>query len=97
MHKSFKKRNQELSYAGIRGPVWLRYAFLLRKKILNYLKIYTYFLYRMNDIKVFKTISKDKCYPTLQDALAYQNNLTEMDEKNREMKKKSYRSSSNFV
>lgn len=51
----------------------------------------------MNDIKVFKTISKDKCYPTLQDALAYQNSQTEMDEKNREMKKKSYRSSSNFV
>ena len=52
----------------------------------------------MNDIKVFKTISKDKCYPTLQDALAYQNNQTaEMDEKNREMNKKSYRSSSNFV
>ena len=53
--------------------------------------------FRMNDIKVFKTISKDKCYPTLQDALAYQNSQTEMDEKNREMKKKSYRSSSNFV
>ena len=50
----------------------------------------------MNDIKVFKTISKDKCYPTLEDALAYQNQ-TEMDEKNREMNKKSYRSSSNFV
>ena len=96
MHKSFKKRNKDLSYAGIRGPVWLRYAFLLGKTILNYLKIYTYFLYRMNDIKVFKTISKDKCYPTLEDALAYQNQ-TEMDEKNREMNKKSYRSSSNFV
>ena len=67
------------------------------KTIIIFKKNIKNFSYRMNDIKVFKTISKDKCYPTLQDALAYQNNLTEMDEKNREMKKKSYRSSSNFV
>ena len=68
------------------------------KTIIIFKKNIKNFSYRMNDIKVFKTISKDKCYPTLQDALAYQNNQTaEMDEKNREMKKKSYRSSSNFV
>ena len=65
--------------------------------VLLFKKALKLFFFRMNDIKVFKTISKDKCYPTLQDALAYQNNQTEMDEKNREMKKKSYRSSSNFV
>ena len=50
MQKSFKNANQDVSYAGIRGQVWLR----------------------MLDMKVFKTISKDQCFPTVQDALAYQ-------------------------
>ena len=49
-HKSFKNANQDVSYAGIRGQVWLR----------------------MLDMKVFKTIPKDQCFPSVQDALAYQ-------------------------
>ena len=49
IHATFRKRKQELFYAGIRGNVWRRMA----------------------DMKVFKTVPKDQCYPTLQDALVH--------------------------
>ena len=40
----------------------------------------------MNDMKVFKSIPKDQCYPTIQDALAF-------DRK----KKSNYVQSNNFM
>ena len=49
-------------------------SFRKKKQRLHYVGLRGNVWRRMVDMKVFKTVPKDQCYPTLQDALAYLTN-----------------------